>query len=283
LNVAKGWHLSRGALARTLGASALPYGYTLTIWSSGAMLMHYRGAPAVWEILLFVAGAIVAFGLLGAIGRPRASPKAPPGGPSERVEAGVLHWLALGVALGGAILIAQVRSWIAWPLGSFAATCLFLLLASVELAFASKIESGSGPADQRTAEGDTRVSYARDDREAVSEPRHYTEQEFEALVSSALDELPTEFQRALEHVAIVVSDRGAENQAYGLYVGSRSSGTRFFGGGGLPDEILIFRDMLVRDFGADPDRLRAHVIQTVRHEVAHHLGFDEAGVRKLGL
>ena len=51
----------------------------------------------------------------------------------------------------------------------------------------------------------------------------------------------------------------------------------------LPDEILIFRDTLVRDFGDDPKRLRTHVIQTVRHEVGHHFGFDEAGVRKLGL
>ena len=117
----------------------------------------------------------------------------------------------------------------------------------------------------------------------MSKPRHYGEQEFEELVSSALDELPTEFQRALEHVAIVVSDRGAENHAYGMYVGSRLRGTPFFGGGGLPDEILIFRDTLVRDFGDDPKRLRTHVIQTVRHEVGHHLGFDETGVRKLGL
>src|ERR1700678_530509 len=117
----------------------------------------------------------------------------------------------------------------------------------------------------------------------MSKPRHYSEQEFEALVGSALDELPSEFQRALEHVAVVVSDRGAENHAYGMYVGSRMRGTAYFGGGGLPDEILIFRDTLVRDFGADPNRLRAQVAKTVRHEVGHHLGFDEAGVRKLGL
>jgi predicted Zn-dependent protease with MMP-like domain len=39
----------------------------------------------------------------------------------------------------------------------------------------------------------------------------------------------------------------------------------------------------VRDFGSDPNRLRKHVIETVRHEVGHYLGFDEAGVRKLGL
>jgi predicted Zn-dependent protease with MMP-like domain len=117
----------------------------------------------------------------------------------------------------------------------------------------------------------------------MSEQPHYTEREFEELVRSAVDELPTEFQRTLEHVAIVVSDRGAENHAYGMYVGSRLGSMPFFGGGGLPDEILIFRDTLVRDFGDDRERLRLHVIQTVRHEVGHYLGFDEAGVRKLGL
>jgi predicted Zn-dependent protease with MMP-like domain len=117
----------------------------------------------------------------------------------------------------------------------------------------------------------------------MSGRRHYSEQEFEELVSSALDELPPEFQRALEHVAVVVSDRGGENHAYGMYIGSKLRGTPFFGGGGTPDEILIFRDTLVRDFGDDPERLRAHVTQTVRHEVGHHLGFDDAGVRKLGL
>ena len=127
------------------------------------------------------------------------------------------------------------------------------------------------------------VSYARRDREAMSKPRRYSEQAFEELVGSALDELPIEFQRALEHVAIVVSDRGAENHAYGMYVGSKLGGSPFFGGGGLPDEILIFRDTLVRDFGDDPNRLRRHVTQTVRHEVGHHLGFNEAGVRELGL
>jgi hypothetical protein len=88
----------------------------------------------------------------------------------------------------------------------------------------------------------------------MSKRGHYSEQEFEELVSSALDELPIEFQRALEHVAIVVSDRGAENHAYGMYVGSKLGGMPFFGGGGLPDEILIFRDTLVRDFGDDPER-----------------------------
>jgi predicted Zn-dependent protease with MMP-like domain len=63
----------------------------------------------------------------------------------------------------------------------------------------------------------------------MTKPHHYSEQEFEALVSSALDELPIEFQQALEHVAVVVSDRGAKNHAYGMYVGSRLGGVRKLG------------------------------------------------------
>ena len=117
----------------------------------------------------------------------------------------------------------------------------------------------------------------------MAKHRSYSEQEFEALVSSALDDLPAEFQRALEKVAIVVSDRGEEHHAYGMYVGLKRGGSSFFGGDGLPDEILIFRDTLVHDFGDDPALLRERVTKTVRHEVGHHFGFDEDGVRKLGL
>jgi predicted Zn-dependent protease with MMP-like domain len=117
----------------------------------------------------------------------------------------------------------------------------------------------------------------------LSEHRHYGEKEFEEIVRSALDDLPLEFQQVLESVAIVVSDRGAENHAYGMYVGWKLRGMPLLAGGGSPDEILIFRDTLVRDFGDDAERLRQRVTRTVRHELGHHLGFDEAGVRRLGL
>ena len=46
---------------------------------------------------------------------------------------------------------------------------------------------------------------------------------------------------------------------------------------------MIYRDTLRRDFGHDPDELREQVMRTVRHELAHHLGWDELGVRDLGL
>ena len=103
------------------------------------------------------------------------------------------------------------------------------------------------------------------------------DEDFAALVRSALDELPLEFHRALEHVAIVVSDGGRAHRAYGLYQGDTVARDYF------TDRILIFRDTLTRDFGHDPDLLRSQVTRTVRHELAHHLGWGETGVRGLGL
>jgi predicted Zn-dependent protease with MMP-like domain len=101
--------------------------------------------------------------------------------------------------------------------------------------------------------------------------------EFTAMVQSAVAELPLEFHRALEHVAIVVSDGGEERGAYGLYQGDTIARDFFH------DRIIIFRDTLTRDFGHDSELLRAQVVRTVRHELAHHLGWGEPGVRGLGL
>jgi predicted Zn-dependent protease with MMP-like domain len=114
-----------------------------------------------------------------------------------------------------------------------------------------------------------------EDEEELFDPRN--EEDFNVLVRRAIDDLPLEFHRALEHVAVVVSDSGARRRAYGLYEGDTVAQDFFH------DRILIFRDTLVRDFGHDPDLLRAQVTRTVRHELAHHLGWDEKGVRGLGL
>jgi predicted Zn-dependent protease with MMP-like domain len=101
--------------------------------------------------------------------------------------------------------------------------------------------------------------------------------DFEELVRQALDDLPDLLIRALDHVAVVISDKGRRHRAYGLYQGDTVARDD------VPDRIVIFRDTLLRDFGDDPDELRAQVTRTVRHELAHHLGADELGVRELGL
>ncbi len=114
-----------------------------------------------------------------------------------------------------------------------------------------------------------------DDDDDLFDPSN--EEDFRVLVRAAIDDLPLEFHRALEHVAIVISDGGHRQRAYGLYQGDTVAQDYFH------DRIVIFRDTLVRDFGHDPELLKAQVTRTVRHELAHHLGWDERGVRGLGL
>jgi predicted Zn-dependent protease with MMP-like domain len=106
----------------------------------------------------------------------------------------------------------------------------------------------------------------------------YDDADFEELVSDALDDLPDLLRKALEHnVAVVISDGGRRRGAYGLYHGDGATRDD------VPDRIVIYRDTLRRDFGHDADLLREQVVRTVRHELAHHIGFDELGVRDLGL
>jgi predicted Zn-dependent protease with MMP-like domain len=101
--------------------------------------------------------------------------------------------------------------------------------------------------------------------------------EFELLVADAIDDLPDEFQKVLETVPVVVSWRGREHRAYGRYYGDTVARDDY------PDRIVLYQDTLEGDFGHDPELLRAQVERTLRHELAHHLGWRERGVRELGL
>jgi predicted Zn-dependent protease with MMP-like domain len=103
------------------------------------------------------------------------------------------------------------------------------------------------------------------------------DKDFEELIRDALDDLPDLLRNALAHVAVVVSDGGRARGAYGLYQGDGATRTN------AHDRIVIFRDTLRRDFGHDADLLRDQVTRTVRHELAHHVGFDELGVSRLDL
>src|SRR3954447_9678249 len=118
---------------------------------------------------------------------------------------------------------------------------------------------------------------AEPDEGEFLEPDPLSDAGFEELVRDALDDLPDLLTNALQHVAVVISDQGRRHRAYGLYQGDGATRDNY------PDRIVIFRDTLRRDFGHDPDRLRDQVTRTVRHELAHHLGADELGVRELGL
>src|SRR3954447_8536844 len=101
----------RAALGTIVAASAAPYGYTVTLWCSGAVLMRSHGTPHVAEVFAFLAGALAGFGLMafvahGALGRAELLDDA-----DDRVRAGTLHVLAVGGAVGAVALLAEIHSW----------------------------------------------------------------------------------------------------------------------------------------------------------------------------
>jgi len=132
------------------------------------------------------------------------------------------------------------------------------------------------PSDLSAEEFDRLVEHS----EALARNLHPEKREltpFEQLVAAAIDRLPPEFAEVIDHVPVVVSDRGAEIHAYGQYYGATIARDR------AAHRIVIFQDTLERDFGRDPDLLVSQVERTLRHEVAHHLGYGEPGVAALGL
>ena len=101
--------------------------------------------------------------------------------------------------------------------------------------------------------------------------------EFERLVGEAIDRLPEEFRTLVEDTPVVVSHRGREAGAYGHYFGGTIARDLY------EDRIIVYQDTLERDFGHDPELLGRQIERTLRHELAHHLGWNEQGVRELGL
>jgi len=168
----------------------------------------------------------------------------------------------------------------------FAVACaVVVVIGAVIAAITARLADYSEPEDDeefellvRRSEQLARENLAAEPDESdfmALDPRN--PEDFEELVRQALDDLPDLLLRSLDHVAVVISDKGRRHRAYGLYMGDTVARDNY------PDRIVIFRDTLLRDFGHDPDELRAQVTRTVRHELAHHLGADELGVRELGL
>jgi hypothetical protein len=128
----------RAALATVVAASAVPYGYTLAIWGSGAVLLRSLGAPTAAEVFIFAAGASAGFyfvgWLLGVLASATPGPANPINRHEDRVLAGAFDWIAVGAAIGAVSLLDGIHGWLPWLVGPFAATVLYLLIASAQLA-----------------------------------------------------------------------------------------------------------------------------------------------------
>ena len=109
--------------------------------------------------------------------------------------------------------------------------------------------------------------------------------EFEAVVERAVARIPEPFARQLDSVAIIVEDEPRPEQQrpgillFGLYEGVPRTAWGATGAP-VPSRITIYRLAHERTYH-DPV-VRAEAVEgTVLHEVAHHLGIDEATIRRI--
>ena len=134
------------ALAAVVRRSAIPYGYTITIWTSGAVLESRHGKPGIGQAYLFLVGAVGGFAAVALLASRSAPHRLEPAS-GALLRTGAINAVALGLALGAASLVAMIRGGAAWPIGSFVATTVYLLIASVELALAQRGSETASDAD----------------------------------------------------------------------------------------------------------------------------------------
>jgi hypothetical protein len=84
MSMNSGGHLPRknelsmgNAIGRVTSILSIPYGYTVSLWSAGALTVTRLGSPSALDVLLFAAGAVTAFVALAGVGRPHMDAEVP--------------------------------------------------------------------------------------------------------------------------------------------------------------------------------------------------------------
>jgi hypothetical protein len=113
-------------LRTTLAGAAIPYGYTLVVWSSGSVVAERHGAPDVWDVVLFVSGASFGYALLRVLVRHAAIRDARGVGEYGAIETAAVQVAAIACAVAGAAAIARISGVVPWTLAPFVATVVYL-------------------------------------------------------------------------------------------------------------------------------------------------------------
>lgn len=118
-----------------------------------------------------------------------------------------------------------------------------------------------------------------------------TDEQFDRLITRAMDELPQEYITGLDNVAIVMADEptGEQKQKMklrenaillGLYEGipltQRGAGYTFV----LPDKITLFKHSILRVVRTQ-DELFEQIKRTLWHEIAHYYGLNHDHMHSL--
>lgn len=121
--------------------------------------------------------------------------------------------------------------------------------------------------------------------------RPVSDEEFDRLIRRAMEELPQEYIRNLNNVAITYADYPTDEQLtkqgvregsllLGLYEGipltQRGAGYTFV----LPDKITLFKQTILA-VSHDDASFYEQIKRTLWHEIAHHYGLDHDRIHAL--
>jgi len=117
-------------------------------------------------------------------------------------------------------------------------------------------------------------------------------EDFENLVSDAIKRFPDNIKSKISNVVFLVENESRRKRInendimvnevlLGLYEGiprtRRGENYSYV----LPDKITIFQKPIENICGGDEEKIKELVYEVVWHEVGHHFGFSEKGIREL--
>ena len=120
---------------------------------------------------------------------------------------------------------------------------------------------------------------------------HVSDQEFDEIISAAMDELPRQFIEGLKNVAITYADEPTSEQRkklklrcnetlFGLYEGIPRTGRPAVESIlavntiTLPDKITLFKYPMIHASGGSHEEFKRQVKHTLWHEIAHYYGLN---------
>lgn len=121
--------------------------------------------------------------------------------------------------------------------------------------------------------------------------KEFSDEEFDSLISKAMDELPQEYIRGLVNVAIVMADEPSPEQRekiklrhdsllLGLYEGVPLVYRTGNESGLLPDKITLFKYPILA-VSRDEAGLFEQIKRTLWHEIAHYYGLNHDQIHGL--
>ena len=119
----------------------------------------------------------------------------------------------------------------------------------------------------------------------------FSDEQFDALITRAMDELPQEYISGLQNVAIVMADEPDAVQReklklrhdhllLGLYEGVPRTARTGNEAGILPDKITLFKYPILT-VSRNDEELFEQIKRTLWHEIAHYYGLDHDRIHHL--